>query len=135
MVLAVDQMEGKIIKFHKFPLDKKGNANVVTNKLISLGKTSSISIHAFSADHMAGKKSNDSPEDRSPAFRQTGGQLGLRIPRAGLSKTDRRQGQGLLWIWQRSWKYSGITAHPPSSVCNTALGRMLPSMVLTLLPS
>jgi len=69
----MDQLEGKEVKFPKFPLDKKGNTDVVTNKLISLGKNSSIFfIHAFSADHMAGKRPNDSPKDRSTAFTQTG---------------------------------------------------------------
>lgn len=44
----MDQLEGKKVKFPKFPLDKKGNTDVVTNNLILLAKNQQHLVHVFS---------------------------------------------------------------------------------------
>lgn len=71
VVLAMDQLEGKKVKFLKFPLDKKGNIDVVTNKLILLGKNSSIFfIHVFSVTTWLAR--DQIIPQKSVAFTKTG---------------------------------------------------------------
>lgn len=72
MVLAVNQLEGKKVKFPKFPLDKKGNIDVVTNKLILEKKKGDLLHPCLFSDHMAGKRPNYSSKDRSTALTKTG---------------------------------------------------------------
>lgn len=110
MILTMDQLERKKVKFPKFPLDKKGNESTVTNKLISLGNTCSIFTHAFPADRMAGNRSNDSPGDRSAAVTPRL-LVGSRIPVADTDKPGLRQCQGLFWRWQRSRQGSILPLH------------------------